>query len=52
MLVLAGGSLALAENLFNAITKVVPKRKVKLINGLSANDKVDKAFEQLQEKRI
>lgn len=52
MLVLAGSSLALAENLYNAICKVIPKRKVKLINGLSKNEAVDKAFLDLQNKKL
>lgn len=52
MLVLAGGSLALAENLYNHIAKLIPKRKIKLVNGLSQNELVDKAFDGLKHKRL
>ena len=52
ILVLAGNSLALAKNIYTYISAVIPKRQIKLVNGLSKNEVVDKAFAQLQAKKI
>lgn len=52
MLVLAGNSVALAENLLAYISKVVPRRKIRLVNGKSRPDLVDKAFDGLQSKKL
>jgi superfamily II DNA or RNA helicase len=52
LLVLAGNSILLAENLLAYISKVIPRRKVRLVNGKSKSTLVDKAFEGLETKRL
>jgi superfamily II DNA or RNA helicase len=52
ILVLAGNSLALADNLFTAITKLIDPADVRLVNGLSENSVVDSAFKDLQDKKV
>jgi superfamily II DNA or RNA helicase len=52
ILVLAGNSLALADNLYKYITKLVDTADVRLVNGLSDSAVVDSAFKDLQNKKI
>lgn len=52
ILVLAGNSLALADNLYSHITKLIGTTDVRLVNGLSDNSVVDSAFKDLQDKKI
>jgi superfamily II DNA or RNA helicase len=52
ILVLAGNSLALADNLYRYITKLVDTADVRMVNGLSDNKLVDSAFKDLQDKKV
>ncbi len=52
ILVLAGNSLALADNLYRHTTKLVDTSDVRLVNGLSDNKVVDSAFKDLQDKKV
>jgi superfamily II DNA or RNA helicase len=52
ILLLAGNSISLADQLYEWVTKLVDSVDVKLINGLSGDKVVDSAFKDLQDKKI
>ena len=52
ILVLAGNSISLADQLYTWVTKLVDPVEVKLVNGLSGDKVVDSAFKDLQDKKI
>ena len=51
ILVLAGNSIALADNIYQAVVGTL-KDKVHLVNGVSKDEDVDNAFSLLQKKEI
>lgn len=52
ILLLAGNSISLADQLYEWVTKLVDPADVKLINGLSGDKVVDSTFKDLQDKKI